>query len=152
LEEHYLLFSKLLIVHMSGDEADGPEGRLASLYIIIEAEWQSEAIKIFFRTLDRRYIEDWVRGQRNRGGRGPRRRIAKDGAEVMDTDAPKGLWRNCYSDAWLALQPPYTVRDLEIINEDYDFTLDFAKGTVPMEQAKELHDVFMKTADVPDET
>ncbi|RPD57906.1 hypothetical protein L226DRAFT_474627, partial [Lentinus tigrinus ALCF2SS1-7] len=148
LEEHYLLFSSLSIVNMSGDEADGPEGRLKSVYVIIEAEWQSEDIKIFFRTLDKRYIEDWMQGLRNRGGRGPRLRVEKDDAEVMDSEAPKRLWRNCYSDKWLASKPAWFVRDLEIIDEDYDFRIDFSKGTVPLQEAKEVHDVFMKNAGI----
>lgn len=133
---------------MSGDEADGPKGRLTSTYIIIEAKWQSDDMKEFLRQLDQRYVDDWVKGLRNRGGRGPRQRVARAGAEVMDSDAPKGLWRNCYNDAWLQSKPAWFVADLEIIDADYDFNIDFCRGTVSLEQAKEVHDVFMKAAGI----
>ena len=75
LDEHYLLFSKLRVVHMSGDEAESEEARRKGVYVIIEAEWQSEDFKIFVRSLDQRYLNDWDKGVGNRKrGRPPRQR------------------------------------------------------------------------------
>ncbi|RPD78150.1 hypothetical protein L226DRAFT_520587 [Lentinus tigrinus ALCF2SS1-7] len=131
LEEYYLLFSKLVVIHLSGDEADGPEGWLTLKYIIIEAAWQSKLIKTFFRTLDWRYIEDWMNSLQNHGGRGPRTCITKDGAEVVDSEAPVGLWHNCNSNDWLA-------------------TKLSCKGCAALEEAKEVHDAMLKAAGIDD--
>lgn len=129
MREHAVLFSKLQPVHMSGDEAPSTEAERSNLYFIIEAEWQSEELKNFFRQLDEIYIQDWKNqtGNRKRGGRGPRRRIAKVTSKVVDSVAPIGLWQNCYHPAWLKKQSFLVRASLEIVPQDYKFTIKMGR-------------------------
>ncbi|KAI0716866.1 hypothetical protein C8Q76DRAFT_575933, partial [Earliella scabrosa] len=130
LDRHWILFDMLKPVHMSGDEAVtmGPgddRQKHPRVYHIVEAAWQSEEFKAFVRALDEWNIEDWrVKvGERLRGGNSPRERIALAKPRVINSAAPQGLWRNCYSPSWLASLKPHARERLQIIDEDYDFSL-----------------------------
>ena len=82
---------------MSGDEAENNEAERAGIYTIIEAAWQSDGLKTFLRSLEATYVKNWKTtvGGRGRGGKAPRRRIAKRDGKVVDSVAPIGLWHNC---------------------------------------------------------
>ncbi|OJT15389.1 hypothetical protein TRAPUB_8056 [Trametes pubescens] len=124
LERHYLLFQHLLPQNMSGDETDGPPGlprKTPMLYRIVEALWQSAALKAFLRALDVMYREDW--GKRAPGGNPPRTRVLREDGRVEEGHPPEGLWRNCYDQEWLQSLRPYRRRALRIIDADYDFDL-----------------------------
>lgn len=134
---------------MSGDEAEDDEAERAGIYTIVEAEWQSDPLKTFLRALDTQYIKGWSTcvGDRGHGGKRPRRRIAKvSDAKVVDSVAPIGLWRNCYNAAWVERQDAWFIRDLCIVDRDYDFSLDFSKGPTSGEVAKEMQKTFMQVA------
>ncbi|KAI9059318.1 hypothetical protein FKP32DRAFT_1580073, partial [Trametes sanguinea] len=126
LEQHALLLSKLQPRHMSGDEATSASDRLAGIFTIIEAAWQSEQLKFFLRRLDVLYAVEYLKPSKGRlrSGKPPRQRIAKPTSRQADSPAPIGLWRNCYDEAWLARQRRHFIKGLEIIDEDYDFSLD----------------------------
>ena len=119
-QQHRALFRLLEACNMSGDETDGAEKTHPPRWRIIIAKWQSRELRNFLWTLDRMYREDWAR--RRSGGNPPRERVLRDGYE-QEGVAPSGLWRNCYDKDWLATQPDYIVRELEIIDKDYNFTL-----------------------------
>ncbi|RDX40492.1 hypothetical protein OH76DRAFT_1302713, partial [Lentinus brumalis] len=119
-KQHRQLFRLLTPASMSGDETDGPEKKHPPVWRIIIAKWQSQALRNFLWALDRMYREDWAK--RRVGGNPPRVRVQREGTEE-DGIPPIGLWKNCFDDAWLAKQPDYYVRDLEIVDEDYDFKL-----------------------------
>ncbi|KAI0735955.1 hypothetical protein C8Q76DRAFT_568662, partial [Earliella scabrosa] len=130
LYQHKLLFDMLEARHMSGDEAvvqDSTDNRLKHprVYHIVEAAWQSEEFKAFVRMLDQWNIEDWgVKvGDKQRGGNSPRERIPLAKPRVINSPAPVGLWRNCYSPSWLQSLKPHARERLQTIDEDYDFTL-----------------------------
>ena len=108
---------------MSGDETDG-EKTPDSNYRIIVSKWQSQELRNFLWTIDARYRHDWEHPTHRRamGGNRPRTRVLRPGYSE-DGIAPIGLWKNCYDNDWLAEQPPYVVRELEIIDEDYNFSL-----------------------------
>ena len=110
-------------MNMSGDEQDGPEKQYPPIWRIMIARWQSQELRNFFWALDRMYREDW-RKEVN-GGNMPRQRVFCGPKEstVEDGVAPIGLWRNCYDPVWLSEQPPHIIRELEIVDEDYDFSL-----------------------------
>ncbi|KAI1785296.1 hypothetical protein LXA43DRAFT_900055 [Ganoderma leucocontextum] len=141
LFEHVRLFTKLDPVHMSSDEAESAEARRKGLYAIIEAEWQSEDFKTFVRSLNQCYLDDWDKGVGKRKcGHPPRQRyVSASNPSIVDSVAPVGLWRNCYDLTWLRKQPEWIVRDLAIINEDYNFTIQWPKTvTVSEQEANEL--------------
>ena len=105
---------------MSGDETDGPEKTHPPVWRIVIAKWQSEQLRNFLWALDRMYREDW--GRKRVGGNPPRVRIIRENSEEEGYPA-HGLWRNCYDEDWLAKQPGYVLEELEILDQDYDFTL-----------------------------
>ncbi len=105
---------------MSGDETDGPEKTHPPVWHILIATWQSRALREFLWAIDRIYREDWAKPRK--GGNPPRVRILREGHHEEGV-APSGLWRNCYDPEWLQQQPPYIIDELEILDEDYDFTL-----------------------------
>ncbi|RPD53694.1 hypothetical protein L226DRAFT_456214, partial [Lentinus tigrinus ALCF2SS1-7] len=117
---HRALFRLLEARNMSGDETDGPEKTHPPRWRIVIAKWQSRTLRNFLWSLDRMYREDWAR--RRTGGNPPRERVLRDGDDE-DGIAPAGLWKNCYDKEWLERQPAHVIRELEIVDEDYDFTL-----------------------------
>ncbi|KAI0366437.1 hypothetical protein BV20DRAFT_952153, partial [Pilatotrama ljubarskyi] len=125
LKEHKRLFSLLRPIHMSGDETDGAEKTHPPKFRIVEARWQSLALKLFLRTLDALYRECWAKpvGERATSGNPPRIRLEHKDARVEDSLAPVGLWRNCYDEEWLKSLRPHVRASLNIIQEDYKFTL-----------------------------
>ena len=115
---------------MSGDEAvveSSTDNRQAHprVFFIVEAAWQSEPFKRFVRTLDEWNIEDWRQkvGDILPGGNSPRRRVALATPRVVNSPAPIGLWRNCYDPGWLKKLKGHVRERLQIIDEDYDFSL-----------------------------
>lgn len=118
---HRALFRLLEPANMSGDETDGKEKTHPPVFRVIVAAWQSMTFRQFLQTLDAMYREDWAR--RRVGGNPPRTRIVRAESREEEGIAAIGLWRNCYDEAWLARQPDYIVRELEIVDEDYDFSL-----------------------------
>ncbi|KAI0710494.1 hypothetical protein C8Q76DRAFT_623967, partial [Earliella scabrosa] len=119
--KHQLLFRLLEPVNMSGDEREGPKTAFPHIYRIIVSSWQSQELRNFLWALDTMYRQDF--GTRGLGGNPPRQRVLREGTEEEDGVAPIGLWRNCYNPAWLKKQPPHIIRELEIVDEDYDFSL-----------------------------
>lgn len=119
---------------MSGDEevvtenSNGTKTRKQAhprKYHIVDATWQSREFAKCSRTLDQWNIQDWEQsvGGRLPRGSGPRERIALANPCVVNSAAPRGLWRNCYSKKWLKKQKPYACKQMKIINEDFDFSL-----------------------------
>ena len=130
MDHHLALFANIEAAHLSGDEAAlGNDAKQAqyNLFYIVEAAWQSRDFRTFVRKLDRWYIYHSRPkvGDRQRGGNRPRIReeLPKGKARVVDSIAPRGLWRNCYDSHWLATLKNTDREDLGMIDEDYDFTL-----------------------------
>ncbi|PIL35031.1 hypothetical protein GSI_02818 [Ganoderma sinense ZZ0214-1] len=130
LDHHLVLFDDIEAAHLSSDEpAFGTDDRQSQfkLYYIIEAAWQSQDFKKFVWALDQWYLY-YARpkvGMKQRGGNLPRVREAlpKGKARVVDSIAPRGLWRNCYDEDWLKNLKVSEREDLNMRDEDYDFTL-----------------------------
>ncbi|RPD52091.1 hypothetical protein L227DRAFT_515363, partial [Lentinus tigrinus ALCF2SS1-6] len=155
LVRHKILFEKLKPSHMSGDEPqfdseDGEWQTYPRTFFIVEAAWQSKLLKDFLRTLDQWHIEDWRQsiGDRLPGGSPPRIRIARANPKVRQSAAPKGLWKNCYDRKWFAKLKPHKQRELEVIDQDYDFRLP--DWTMP-EDLKDGGDVLMEVYEETDE-
>ncbi|KAI0324605.1 hypothetical protein GY45DRAFT_1262515 [Cubamyces sp. BRFM 1775] len=126
-ERHYWIFSVLEAAHMSGDETDGPKKKHPPVFRIIIANWQSQELINFLRMLDAMYREDWENPKHRRamGGNPPRVRVMPppgEGGKVSGL-APVGLPRNFYNREWLDSLPAYARKELEIIDEDYDFSI-----------------------------
>ncbi|KAH9847482.1 hypothetical protein C2E23DRAFT_741800 [Lenzites betulinus] len=130
LDQHKRLFSMLRPIHMSGDETDGTEKTHPPTFRIVEARWQSLALKLFFRALDALYRECWAKpaGERATSGNPPRIRIERADARTEDSLAPIGLWKNCYDPAWLKSLRPHVRESLKIIDKNYDFKLPAPKS------------------------
>ncbi|KAJ8454816.1 hypothetical protein ONZ51_g12806 [Trametes cubensis] len=125
LERHMLLFTRLSPDNMSDDETDRPPFHRPRTYRIIESRWQSLALKTFLRGLDALYRQGWDRSRpRVRfAGAPPRVRIPQEGGPEADGLAPTGLWRNCYDKDWLRTLDADQRNTLEVIDDDYDFSL-----------------------------
>ncbi|KAI1781560.1 hypothetical protein LXA43DRAFT_908450, partial [Ganoderma leucocontextum] len=130
-EMHRLILKLLQPCHMSGDDTDYESGEEARgrrvkkhppQFRIRVSNWQSLELRNFLWTLDSYYRQDWgdTSLRPAMGGSAPRTRILDDTISE-DGVAPIALWRNCYDEDWLAAQLPHIVRDLEIVDEDYDF-------------------------------
>ncbi|KAI9061952.1 hypothetical protein FKP32DRAFT_1554193, partial [Trametes sanguinea] len=124
---HLELFAKLKPEFMSGDETDRDENRKKihpPSFTVVEPEWASFEYRRFVRKIDAWRYHDWknptVDGD-YKGGNGPR--VRKFKGEMVNSPAPKGLWRNCYNQAWVSKLKPHQLRSLSIVDEDYDFTL-----------------------------
>ncbi|CDO76818.1 hypothetical protein BN946_scf185033.g15 [Trametes cinnabarina] len=137
LSRHALLLDKLLPQNMSSDETDDPKSA-HKRYRIIDAQWQSTAIKAFLRRLDGIYLEYCA--TRGGGGSRPRERVLAPNRKSEDSHAPEGLWRNCYDPAWLASRQAYQIRRLRIIDSDYDFSIDPAEDDVAMNSEDEVEE------------
>ena len=64
-------------------------------------------------------------GQTAKSGNKPRQRVELAQPKTINSPAPKGLWRNCYDPQWLARLPQHEQSALNIIDEDYDFSLEY---------------------------
>ena len=137
----------LTAADMSGDEAASTGALGETTYIIIGAAWQSRELIAFFDLLDAIFAREWNRpvGSRRRGGRAPRIRVRQEPGvqKVVNDPAPVGLWRNCYDEDWVRKQNPWTIRDPNIIDEDYNFTVNLSGGPIDGRTAKEIHDQIM---------
>ncbi|KAI0709156.1 hypothetical protein C8Q76DRAFT_626546, partial [Earliella scabrosa] len=121
LRRHCLLLSKLEPGHVSPDEPAVPGDPSCRTFFILEAEWQSQEYKAFMRGgLDKMLKA----ARKSSGGNQPRERLERPEPKVVNSRAPRGLWRNCYSQAWLQKLMPHQHHALQIIDEDYDFSLD----------------------------
>lgn len=109
---------------MSGDETDGETKMHPPVWRIWISRWQSKELRRFLWSQDREYQHDWEKPTHRRamGGNIPRTRIFRAGC-IEEGVAPISLWRNCYDQEWLAEQPEFIVRKLEIMQEDYNFGL-----------------------------
>ncbi|OSD01994.1 hypothetical protein PYCCODRAFT_1501532 [Trametes coccinea BRFM310] len=132
--QHLGLFARLKAEYMSGDETDrDEEGKKIHppSYTIAEAEWQSRKFKGLMRKLEDWHNEEWrnptIDGD-YKGGNGPRLRHRS--GKIVSVPAPRGLWRNCYSKKWKAKLKPHQVQALEMIDDDYDFTLPSVHGSI----------------------
>ncbi|KAI0366121.1 hypothetical protein BV20DRAFT_952825 [Pilatotrama ljubarskyi] len=132
LTRHYALFDGLKAAHMSGDEPmdDDEKQRLGldntqpsrRLFVVIEGEWESSEWKRFMRSLDAMNLED--KAHADPGGNQSRVRIDSSTCRIAkNRPVPKGLWRNCYNQAWLAKQKPHFIDSLNVRDMDYDFSL-----------------------------
>ncbi|OSD03003.1 hypothetical protein PYCCODRAFT_1467311 [Trametes coccinea BRFM310] len=122
---HRILFDRLSASNMSGDETDGDKVMHAPVYRIIHAEWQSEALRAFLWAVDAEYIAHWESPPNSRRTKGnmPRKRVLRPNSQTVSGTAPMGLWRNCYNPQWLAKKKEWQVEALQIIDEDYDFSI-----------------------------
>ncbi|KAI0666482.1 hypothetical protein C8Q78DRAFT_454103 [Trametes maxima] len=123
-DHHLDLFSLLDAEHMSGDETERDEkGNKVRppAFLIMNPEWMSDEYRSFMHTLDEwHYSKRFTKGK-DTGGNFPRTR--KSQSKVVTAPAPIGLYRNCYSMAYLAKLKPYQRRALCIVDKDYNFTL-----------------------------
>ncbi|OSC97454.1 hypothetical protein PYCCODRAFT_1428489 [Trametes coccinea BRFM310] len=121
---HLDLFALLNPEDMSGDETERDE-----------EGHKSDEYRTFMRALDdwhyhKRYNEDEQTGGNGPRTRKPREKVAEAEAttgnpqgEATKVKVPRGLYRNCYSSTYLKTLKPYQRRALDVIDEDYDFTL-----------------------------
>ncbi|KAI0373845.1 hypothetical protein BV20DRAFT_977504 [Pilatotrama ljubarskyi] len=125
LERHRVLFNRLTIGGMSGDEAEeNLEPYTPRRYRIIRSRWQSHALRTFLRQLDALHFVTWQRpNARTLRWAHPRLRFEPQEPDFVDSPAPVGLWRNCYDANWLADLTPGQRCSLEIIEEEYVFDL-----------------------------
>lgn len=112
---------------MSADETDGSKKKWPPRFRIVMAEWQSQAFRNFLWLLDTLYREDWEDPVHRRamGGNIPRVRVLPpQGEEKAEVGVPPiGLPRNCYDSKWVASLSPHVRAELEIKEEDYDFSI-----------------------------
>ncbi|KAH9919204.1 uncharacterized protein BXZ73DRAFT_52640, partial [Epithele typhae] len=80
----------------------------------------------FFWALDAIYRKHWAKpiGDCATPGNPPRLRVLTPKSRKEDGVAPCGLWRNCYDPEWLASLFPHVRDSLNIIDEDYNFSLN----------------------------
>lgn len=111
---------------MSGDETDGDEKTHPPTWRIIPSRWQADALRSLLWKIDGMGLQDWAepKGTRATQGNPPRLRVLRDGGEEEDGVAAIGLWRNCYNPEWLKALLPHQVANLQIIDADYDFSLE----------------------------
>ena len=109
---------------MSCDETDGSSKAHPPVFRIVAAQWQSDDLRNFLWVLDMFYREDWAHPIHGRAsvGNPPRTRTFYEDGPSEEGSPPKGLWRNCYNPVWLESLKPYQRKELEIIEEDYDFS------------------------------
>ncbi|KAJ8457610.1 hypothetical protein ONZ51_g11431 [Trametes cubensis] len=138
LERHTLLFDRLTADNMSDDETDQPAYHWPTTYRIVESKWQSQELKTFLRGLDALYRQGWARSRTrvrlsnsNLDGAKPRIRIPQEGGPEADGVPPIGLWRNCYDEGWLRGLAAEQRNALDIVEEDYEFSLHCAAAVVP---------------------
>lgn len=126
LRRHVGLLKKLQPKHVSPDEPVVPNDRHCWTFHIVEAKWQSQAYKRFMRGLDelRANGRAVAIGDHNPGGNVPRSRVELLHPKLVASPAPKGLWQNCYDSDWLRQLQPFQYEALEVIERDYDFSLD----------------------------
>ncbi|RDX50955.1 hypothetical protein OH76DRAFT_1347926, partial [Lentinus brumalis] len=126
------LWAKLGAKHMSEDETDvDSKGNKLHppRWWIIKCLWQSSKLRKFLHKLDRHYRGDYASpiryGKKGKSGGNPPRLRLKNKVNPKEKlgDVPVGLWRNCYSKKFLALLKPSELRKLQMIDEDFDFTL-----------------------------
>lgn len=112
---------------MSGDETDsGGEGvGPPKTFRIIRQQWMSNELRNFLRNLDHIYRANWRSPIGSRASRGnpPRIRISSKFSTTTG-EVPPRLPRNCYDRDWLAGLRQWQKDDLDIVEEDYDFTID----------------------------
>ncbi|KAI0362866.1 hypothetical protein BV20DRAFT_984170 [Pilatotrama ljubarskyi] len=123
LYNHLILLHRISVRGMSDDEADVHEGRSVFTYRIIRSAWQSLALRTFLRMIDVLHTETWQRANpRTLRWTSPRIRYESGESRVEEGRPPIGLWRNCYDATWLAGLTPEQVLELDIVDEDYDFS------------------------------
>ncbi|EIW57906.1 uncharacterized protein TRAVEDRAFT_126313, partial [Trametes versicolor FP-101664 SS1] len=125
LNQHAALLKQLKPRNMSGDETDGPSKTHLPTWSIVISDWQSLPLRTMLWRIDEMGIEDWLhpKGTRATQGNPPRLRILRDGGKTEDGNAPSGLHRNCYNPAWLDTLCPHQLRNLQMIDTDYDFSI-----------------------------
>ena len=109
---------------MSDDETDG-EKKHPPVWRVVEAEWMSQELKIFFQRLDDMYRNDWEKpiGKRRTPGNPPRVRNRTPDGRKKASVAPVGLHRNCYDAAWLANLSQPDFEELSVIEGIWDLTI-----------------------------
>ena len=110
---------------MSDDETDGDEKKHPAVWRIVEADWMSQELKIFFQTLDDMYRKDWEApiGKRRTPGNAPRTRVRRAGGRTKNSVAPIGLHKNCYDAAWLAGLSQPDLNDLHVVEGVWDLSI-----------------------------
>lgn len=124
LNEHLKLFENMENAHMSDDEPDedhNGDRSFPSRFHSYRPDWRSAELGTFLHTIDTHTPVLWGRpkGRRATPGNPPRQRYEMENM-VRPGEVPVGLWKNCYDAAWLSRQRPHIVRNLEIIDSDYD--------------------------------
>ncbi|KAI0738694.1 hypothetical protein C8Q80DRAFT_1113287, partial [Daedaleopsis nitida] len=121
LLRHCALLSKLKPAHVSPDKPADPDNPDCRKFHIIEARWQSKAYKTFMRDIDKKSAQS----RANKSGNKRRERIELAIPETINSEAPVGLWRNCYDVMWLKSLEPHEFHALEVIEDEYDFSLEY---------------------------
>ncbi|KAI0055836.1 hypothetical protein BV25DRAFT_1815066, partial [Artomyces pyxidatus] len=112
---------------MSADETDpeNPTGKKApKTFRSIPLEWRSPAFVAFLHKLDDIYRDNWRHptDKRATSGNPPRHRVHPN-INFQEGIPHSGLPRNCYHPEFLASLRPWQLRNLDIIDEDYDFAI-----------------------------
>ncbi|KAG1863103.1 hypothetical protein F4604DRAFT_1587163 [Suillus subluteus] len=118
---HLSLLNSLSRSAMSGDEMDsmGPP----KVFRIINQEWQSKEFHTFMQTLDSIYRVEWANphGRCCVPGNAPQTQVVR--GKCKAGHAPKGLPCNCYDADWYESLWPFQQRQVQWLEEDYDFAI-----------------------------
>ncbi|KAG8907291.1 hypothetical protein FRB99_004740 [Tulasnella sp. 403] len=117
LMHHVSMCLRLTTEGMSSDEDEGDvSGRCT--YSIIKKKWRSPDVKRFFNIIDA-----YRRSTKSAGYKGRDYRHWAPSDKVSTSAAVPGLPKNFYDEAWLATQPHYVVRRLQIDPVEYSLTI-----------------------------
>ena len=123
LAHHANLLEAIGVQGMSSDESD--YGGREVVYGRILPEWRSQELQDFLWRLDD--VQDEVSkrpvGNRRHGPQRGRRRLRTNLKINKASTAPPNLPRNCYRPSWLKVLRTYQLRQLNIVDDNYDFSI-----------------------------
>lgn len=131
IQRHAVLLNKLRPPHVEPDEPAGfridDSGKQHRVFNMIRPAWQSDVFWKFMKDLDERksQADNEAIGASRKSGALARERVELAEPKVVNTAAPKGLWKNCYDEAWLAKLTLPSRRTLQVLEENYDFNLEY---------------------------
>lgn len=108
---------------MSADETETPGP--PKTFRILRPAWQSDELAEFLWRLDEIDREHWRSPveQASTAGNPLRTRLPPVPGQCTTSRAPAGLWRNCYHPQFLKELREWDLHDLNMIDEDYDFSI-----------------------------
>lgn len=123
LTHHSHLLDAIGVQGMSSDESDYKSGQVAFNRIL--PGWRSQELQDFLWHLDD--IRDEVAkrpvGNRRHGLQRGRQRLRTHLKINEESIAPPNLPRNCYRPKWLKGLRQYHLKKLEIVGDNYDFSV-----------------------------